>query len=265
MKLNRKIVAGLILMAGFSALAVAGGKKDGAATEIDAIKKAGVLKVGVKVDVPKFGYKDPTTGVISGMEIDIAKAIAKDILGDPEKVSFQAVTAKTRGPLLDSGELDMVIATFTITEERKLSYNFTDPYYTDGIALLVKKDAGYSVLKDLAGKTVGVAQSATTKKALEAAATEGGYSLKFAEFASYPEIKTALESGRVDAFSVDASILGGYVDDKSVILSERFSPQNYGVATKLSNKALAQFVNDKVNAMKSSGELDALVAKWGLK
>lgn len=263
MKSSRALLTGLVFAAAVS-LSFAGGAKEGT-TEIDAIKKAGVLKVGVKVDVPKFGYKDPATGVVDGMEIDIARAIAAEIFGDPAKVSFQGVTAKTRGPLLDSGELDMVIATFTITEERKLSYNFSEPYFTDGIALLVKKDSGIKVLKDLAGKTIGVAQSATTKKSLEAAATEGGYQLKFAEFASYPEIKTALESGRVDAFSVDAAILAGYVDANSVILDERFSPQKYGVATKLSNKALAALVNDKVTQMLGNGDLQKLLDKWELK
>lgn len=263
MKRSRSFLAGLLILAAVPFVS-AGGAKEGT-NEIDAIKKAGVLKVGVKVDVPKFGYKDPATGEIDGLEIDIAKALAAEILGDPSKVSFQGVTAKTRGPLLDSGELDMVIATFTITEERKLSYNFSDPYFTDGVALLVKKDSGYALLKDLAGKTIGVAQSATTKKALEAAAADGGFALKFSEFASYPEIKTALESGRVDAFSVDAAILAGYVDANSVILDERFSPQNYGVATKLANKALATLVNDKITAMKSSGELQKLLDKWGLK
>ncbi len=262
MKKSRIILTGLLL-AGAVSLSFAGGSKDGA-TEIDAIKKAGVLKVGVKVDVPKFGLKDPATGEISGLEIDIARAMAKEILGDPSKVEFQAVTAKTRGPLLDSGELDMVLATFTITEERKLSYNFTDPYFTDGVALLVKKDSGIKLLKDLAGKTVGVAQSATTKKSLEAAAAEGGFSLKFSEYASYPEIKTALESGRVDAFSVDAAILAGYVDANSVILSERFAPQQYGAATKLANKTLAGVANGVVSKMKADGSLDALLAKWGL-
>ncbi len=263
MKLSRSLFAGLLILAAVPFVSASGASDD--ANEIDAIKKAGVLKVGVKVDVPKFGYKDPATGEIDGMEIGIARALAKEILGDEKKVSFQGVTAKTRGPLLDSGELDMVIATFTITEERKLSYNFSDPYYTDGVALLVKSSSGYKVLKDLDGKTIGVAQSATTKKALEAAAAAGGFSLKFSEFASYPEIKTALESGRVDAFSVDAAILAGYVDANTVILDERFSPQQYGVATKLANKALATLVNDKVNAMKSSGDLQKLLDKWGLK
>ncbi|WP_294402315.1 transporter substrate-binding domain-containing protein [uncultured Clostridium sp.] len=233
--------------------------------DIQKIKDNGVLKVGVKVDVPKYGYKNPETGEIEGFEIDLAKQVAKKILGDENKIELQGVTAKTRGPLLDNGEIDMVAATFTITEERKKSYNFSDPYLKDGVGLLVKKDAGYASLKDLDGKTIGVAQSSTTKKALEEEASKQGITLNFSEFSSYPEIKAALDSKRVDCFAVDASILNGYVDDSSVILDDRYNPQEYGIASKLDNTELAKEINEVVNEMKSSGEIDKLVEKWGIK
>ena len=235
------------------------------APDVKAIKDRGVLNVGVKVDVPKFGLKDPKTEKTEGMEIDLARAIAKKILGDENKVKTSAVTAKTRGPLLDNGELDLVIATFTITDERKLSYNFSDPYFTDGVALMVKKASGINSLKDLNGKKIGVAQSATSKAAIEEAAAKDGIKLTFLEFGTYPEIKTALDSGRVDCFSVDGAILNGYLDDSTVILADRYSPQNYGVASKKSNTGLAALVNTTVNDMKKSGELDKLIQKWGIK
>lgn len=239
--------------------------KDNGQADIKAIKDRGVLKVGVKVDVPKFGFKDPATGKIDGMEIDLAKAIAKKILGDENKVEVQAVTAKTRGPLLDNGEVDLVIATFTITDERKQSYNFSDPYFIDGVALMVKKDSGIQSLKDMNGKKIGVAQSATSKKAIQDAAVKDGVKVSFLEFGTYPEIKTALDSGRVDCFSVDGAILYGYLDDSTVILADRYTPQEYGVASKKTNTNLAKVVNDTINDMKKSGELDKLIQKWGLK
>lgn len=233
--------------------------------DVQKIINDGILKVGVKVDVPKFGYKDPATNEVDGLEVDIARAIAKEILGDESKIETQAVTAKTRGPLLDNGEIDAVIATFTITDERKQSYNFSDPYFTDGVGLLVKKDVGYTTLKDLDGKTIGVAQSSTSKDALQEEADKLGVTLKFSEFSSYPEIKAALDSGRVDCFSVDAAILSGYIDDSNVILGDRYNPQEYGVAIKKSNEGLAEVVNKVINDMKDSGELDKLIEKWGIK
>lgn len=240
------------------------GSQAGGADDVQKIVDRGVLNVGVKVDVPKFGYKDPSTGKIDGFEIDIARAVAKDILGDESKLKLEGVTAKTRGPLLDTGELDMDICTFTITEERKKSYNFSEPYYTDGVALMVKKSAGYKSLADLNGKTIGVAQSATSKDALVQAAKEKGITLNYSEFSTYPEIKAALSSGRVDCFSVDGAILAGYLDDSVEILPDRYAPQKYGVATKLSNKGLAARIDKVLKSLKDSGKIDELLKKWGL-
>ncbi|SHN63026.1 transporter substrate-binding domain-containing protein [Desulfitobacterium chlororespirans] len=241
-----------------------GGSESNVPADIQAIKDRGVLSAGVKIDVPGFGYKDPKTNVIDGFEIDLVKALAEEIFGDPNKIKLQAVTAKTRGPLLDSGDVDMVVATFTITEDRKKSYNFSDPYYIDSVGLLVKKAPGYKGLKDLDGKNIGVAQSATSKTALQAEADKLGIKVKFQEFATYPEIKAALDSGRVDAFSVDRSILLGYIDDSTMLLDDKFSPQEYGVASKLGNDGLAKLVNDKIDEMQGNGELQKLIEKWGL-
>lgn len=272
MKISKKLVLiiGMILMSSFlmvgcSAKTPAANSSSTDTPDVKAIKDRGVLNVGVKEDVPKFGMKDPKTGQIDGMEIDLARAIAKKILGDETKIKLTPVTAKTRGPLLDNGELDLVIATFTITDERKLSYNFSDPYFTDGVALMVKKDSGITNLKDLNGKKIGVAQSATSKQAIQDAADQQGIKVSFLEFGTYPEIKTALDSGRVDCFSVDGAILNGYLDDSTVILPDRYSPQSYGIASKKANTGLADLVNQTVNDMKKSGDIDKLIQKWGIK
>lgn len=274
MKLMKKpVLISFVMLLAFSLfLAGCGGSssqpaasKEDVPADIKAIKDRGVFKAGVKVDVPKFGYKDPKTGNVEGFEIDLVKALAKKILGDENKIDLTGTVAKTRGPLLDNGDVDVVIATFTITEERKNSYNFSDPYYTDGVALMVKKASGAQGLKDLAGKKIGVAQSSTSRKAIQEAADQQGIKVSFLEFGTYAEVKAALDSGRVDCFSVDAAILYGYLDDSTTILSERFAPQEYGAATKKSNTALAKLVNDTLNDMKQSGEIDKLLAKWGLK
>lgn len=259
------VIIGLMIVGCGSSPAPAQGPKTDGSPDIKAIKDRGVLKVGVKVDVPKFGFKDPQTNKIDGLEIDIARAVAKKVLGDPAKVDLQGVTAKTRGPLLDNGEIDLVIATFTITEERKQSYNFSEPYFKDGVAMMVKKSSGIQAVKDLNGKKIGVAQSATSRKALQEEADKAGVKVQFLEFGTYPEIKTALDSGRVDVFSVDGSILAGYLDDSTVILNERFAPQEYGAASKKTNTALAKTVDEVIAEMKKSGELDKLIQKWGIK
>ena len=106
----------------------------------------------------------------------------------------------------------------------------------------------------LDGKTVGVALSATTKNKLGAAAAEAGITLKFAEYATYPEIKIALVAGRVDAFSVDSSILLGYQDDSTYLLPTQFAPQEYGVATKKGGE-YSEPVDEAIAAMEADGTL----------
>jgi putative glutamine transport system substrate-binding protein len=223
-----------------------------------------VLRVGVKSDVPGFGLLNPERGLYEGFEIELSKLIAKEIFGDASKIAFTPVTAKTRGPLLDNGDIDFVIATYTVTEERKLTYNFSTIYYTDAVGLLVKKASGLKSVADLGGKTVGVAQSATSRAAVDTAAKAIGVSASFAEFATYPEIKAALDSGRVDAFSVDKSILRGYLDDTVILLPDAFSPQPYGVSTKLSNKALASWVDALVVKWLADGTIDGLIKQFNL-
>lgn len=258
------LALGMLLLAGCGVATQQASTSGGMSPDIKAIKDRGVLKVGVKADVPKFGYKDPATGQIDGLEIDLARALAKKIVNDPSKIELVPVTAKTRGPLLDNGEVDMVIATFTITDERKQSYNFSNPYFTDGVALMVKKSSGIQSLKDLNGKKIGVAQSATSKKAIQDASNQLGIKVDFLEFGTYPEIKAALDAGRIDCFSVDGAILYGYLDDSTVILPDRYDPQRYGVATKKSNTGLAELVDTTLADMKKSDELDMLLQKWGL-
>ncbi|BDF59378.1 amino acid ABC transporter substrate-binding protein [Christensenellaceae bacterium] len=223
-----------------------------------------VLYVGVKIDVPRFGYQSPATGQIEGFEVDIARELASELKGSPDKLSLTGVNVTTRGAMIDNGMLDAALCTFTITDQRKKSYHFSQPYYTDHIGVLVKKDAGIKSFKDLDGKTIGVAQSATTREKLQAAADKLGITLKFNEYATYPEIKIALVSGRVDAFSVDESILNGYLDDTTELLEEQFAPQEYGVASSLTNRELADEIDRVIGEMRADGRMAALEEKWGL-
>jgi putative glutamine transport system substrate-binding protein len=264
MKAAKNLICAALILLAVTGTVFAGGKGDAGAGGVDAVKKAGVLKVGVKSDVPGFGLLNPDTGRYEGLEIELSKLIANEIFGDPERVAFTPVTAKTRGPLLDNGDIDFVIATFTVTDERKLTYNFSSIYYTDGVGLLTKTTAGYNSLKDLDGKTIGVAQSATSRKAIEDGAASLGVKVGFAEFATYPEIKAALDSGRVDAFSVDKAILRGYLDFSVGLLNDTYAPQPYGVATKLANKDLAAWVDGLVQKWLSDGTIDGLVGKYNL-
>ncbi|NQM13342.1 transporter substrate-binding domain-containing protein [Streptococcus suis] len=230
--------------------------------QVQAIIDRGVLRVGVKQDVPNFGYKNPDTGEFEGMEIDITRKIADELGVD---IEFTPVTAQTRGPLLDNGQVDMVIATFTITEERKLLYNFSTPYYTDAVGFLVNKDSGIKTFTDLDDKTIGVAQGSITRTLISELADKYGISVNFAELGSYPELSVSLRAHRTDAFSVDQSILSGYISSKSELMDFSFSASDYGIVTKLSNKDLNDYLNSLVEKWTADGSLQSIYDANGLK
>jgi len=237
----------------------------------------GTLKVGVKQDVAGFGLLDPLTNEYTGMEIDLAHLIA-DALGYSD-VEFTTVTAATRGELLDSGDLDCVLATFTIKPDRKEKWDFSTPYYTDAVTVLVEKGSGISTLADLLDKKIGVSTSSTSAKAvveaLQAAgiletsdlesfvASEWKDGVSFVEFPDYPAISAALQSGEVDAFSVDKSILANYLTEDRQYIDETFSPQEYGVATK-KGAALSAEIEALITTWLGDGTIQGLVDKYNL-
>ena len=248
------------------------------AEDVQKIVDRGVLRVGVKNAVLGFGFQDELTGEYSGMEISLAQKIAEYLGVD---VEFTAVTAATRTELLDSGDIDCVLATFTITEERKKSWDFTTPYYTDYVTVLVEDASGIKTLADLAGKKVGVSSGSTSAKALVKAMIEAGVltgdgfdadtfdpatwtdGVSFAQYDDYPTISTALSAGEVDAFCVDKSILAVYHTDGRSYIDDKFSPQEYGIAT-VKGSGMSELCETLVTGWLADGTIDALIAENGI-
>ena len=229
---------------------------------IQKIVKKGTLNVGVKQDVPNFGYYSAKTNTYQGIEIDLAKKIAKEL---KVKVNFTAVTPQTREALMDNGTIDMLIATYTITDERKASYAMSNPYYYDQIGFLVQTKSGYKKLSDLNGKTIGVSQGSSAKAAVEEYASANNLKFNYVQLGSYPELAVSLYAYRIDAFAGDKSILSGYEGDKTKILDEGFKTQEYGIASSKSNQELIDYTNDLLAKWQKDGSLQKLYDKYHLK
>ena len=230
---------------------------------VQEIVDRGVLRVGVKQDLPNFGYRDPKSNKYTGMEVEIAKKVAVELGVD---IEFTPVTAQTRGALLDNGQLDMVIATFTITEERKELYNFTTPYYTDAVGFLVRKDSKIqSSWEALDGLTIGVTQGSIQWGLLEEIAAEKGIELNFRELGSNSEVVVALAAHRVDAFSIDQSILSAFLGKTNELLDLQYQPSEYGIVTKKSNTDLATYLDGLVQDWTEDGTLQTIYDDFGLK
>lgn len=265
-----------------SALDSAAGGSSAAESAAGADNSDKMLKVGVKDAVIGFGYKDPLSGEYEGLEIDLANKLAESM--GYKGVEFTTVTAATRTELLDSGDLDCVLATFTITEERKKSWDFSTPYFTDAVTVLVEKADGITDLTGLVGKKIGVSTGSTSAYALVKAMTEkgllGDYALpesssefdissfsesgtSFEQFGDYPAISNAMTAGTVDAFCVDKSILATYKSEDREYIADKFSPQEYGVATKKGSPLSTQ-IDGYITTWLADGTIDALIAQYGL-
>ena len=219
------------------------------------------IRAGIALILAALCAKGTTT-ILNAESVDRGyEAVEKELC------EFTDVTPKTRGPLIDNDQLDIIAATYTITDERKKSWDFSTPYRTDHVGILIKKKSGMTKMADLDGKIIGVSQGSTTKdlvlqmlKDQNADATP-----EFKEFPDYPSIKSALDAGNIDAFAMDRSTLKGYTTDDCELLEPdvEFGAQDYGVATK-KDSDLSKTVDDTVKKLKEDGWLDEEYTKWDL-
>ncbi len=266
--------------AAVSSAAASGASSAAAAFGADtqAIVDRGVLKVGVKNAVQGFSFQDTLTGEYKGLEDSLAEMIAEHLGVD---VEFTTVTAATRGELLDSGDIDAVLATFTITDERKKSWDFSTPYYTDYVSVLVEDSTGIKELADLKDKVVGVSSGSTSARALVKAMIDAGVldganfdadtfnadtwkeGISFRQYDDYPAISTALSAGEVQGFCVDKSILAIYKTEGRSYIDAEFAPQEYGVATKKGSD-FSTVCDELITGWLADGTVDQLIKENGL-
>ena len=273
---------GILSVASMGTLAGCGSSSDGKSgsasgssdSKLAVIKDRGKLKCGVKKDVIGYGYLDTKTKKYEGLEIDLCYQIAAAVLGvsydeavEKGLCEFTDVTPKTRGPLIDNDQLDIIAATYTITDERKKSWDFSTPYRTDHVGILIKKKSGMTKMADLDGKIIGVSQGSTTKDLVLQMLKDQNVDAtpEFKEFPDYPSIKSALDAGNIDAFAMDRSTLKGYTTDDCELLQPdvEFGAQDYGVATKKGSD-LSKTVDDTVKKLKKDGWLNKEYTKWDL-
>ena len=256
----------------------AAASSEAVSADVQAIIDRGVLKVGVKNAVKGFSFQDTLTGEYTGLEDSLAEMIAEHLGVD---VEFTTVTAATRGELLDSGDIDCALATFTITDERRKSWDFSTPYYTDYVSVLVEDSSGIKALADLKDKVVGVSSGSTSARALvqemidEGVITGEGFDaetfnadtwkdgISFRQYDDYPAISTALSAGEVDGFCVDKSILAIYKTEGRSYIDAEFSPQEYGIATK-KGSGFSALCDELVTGWLADGTVDQLIKDNGL-
>lgn len=215
----------------------------------------------MKYDTKLFGLKDPASGNVEGFDIDISKAIAKHIFGDENALELKEVTSKTRIPMLNNGEIDMIVATMTITEERKKEVDFSDVYFQAGQSLLVKKGSPITGIENLTSdSTVLGSKGSTSVKNIR----DKVNGIKVLEFDNYQDAFNALKAGQGDALTTDDAILYGMSaqDPNYEVVGKPFTDEPYGIAVQKGNSDIVQAINDTLKELHDSGEYDKIYEKW---
>ena len=230
----------------------------------DEILQRGKIKVGINTDSKPFGFMDKNWNIV-GYDADLARYIAQYILKSPNAVEFHPVTPANRMLKVSTGELDMVIATVTITPQRKEIIDFSNPYDYAGQALLVRSNSKISSIADLAGQNVGVVFGTTAEKNMMSLAPTA----TIIGFRNYRAAYEALKQGKIDALTSDDTILSTFAfEDKSVkLLPKRYTKEPYGIAIRQgkSTQRLKENVNFAIADMKQKNVITRLRRKWGLK
>ncbi|WP_277630272.1 transporter substrate-binding domain-containing protein [Atopococcus tabaci] len=216
---------------------------------------------GVKADTNLFGLYNIAEGEIQGFDVDIAKALTEEMTGDASNAEFVEVTSKTRIPLLKNGNIDAIIATMTVNEERKKQVNFSDVYFAAGQSLLVPEDSDLNGVEDLTSEhTVLAVKGSTSAQNIREHSPEA----EVLEFENYSEAFTALQSGQGDAVTTDNAILLGIIAQNPGyrLAGDPFTYEPYAIAINKGQEPFRDEVNEALDAIIENGTYAELYHKW---
>ena len=252
--LTRRRIIGLAVLAAIGA-AILAPVPARAQSSLEVIKKRGKFVVGVKTDFPPFGSVD-VAGKNVGFDVDVAHELGKRLLGDPGKVELVSVTSGNRIPYLQSGKIDIIVATVTVTDERRKVVEFSDPYFMSGQLLLVPKASPINDVKDLNGKRVAIIQGAITDQDVAELAPQATR-LKYGKVT---EAVLAVKAGHADAFAQDDILILKLAKDNPDlrVAGKPFYPRPYGIAVRKGDTEFIGWVNAQLKAMHADGTYDRI-------
>jgi glutamate transport system substrate-binding protein len=256
------------VLAGIVALSIAacGGDDDTAApveddatfeagTTMEKLNKAGKITVGTKFDQPLFGLRGPS-GEPEGFDVEIAKIIAAKLGIEPGSIEWIETVSANREPFIQDGRVDIVVATYTINDDRKKVVDFAGPYFEAGQTILVKEaNTEINGPDDLAGKTVCSVEGSTPAENIRTKYPEAKLELTDA----YSNCLEPLRNDQVDAISTDNVILAGFVDQNEgefKLVGEPFTEEPYGIGLKKGDDAFRDFINDVLEESYDDGSWD---------
>jgi len=217
------------------------------ARDLEAIKADGKIKIGVFSDKNPFGYVD-ANGDIKGYDVYFANRIGKDLLGSEDAVEFVYVEAASRVEYLESGKVDIILANFTVTDERSEKVDFALPYMKVALGVVSPDSAPITDVADLKDKNLIVVKGTTA----ETYFTENYPELKLTKFDEYQEAYDALLDGRGDAFATDnteALAWSNQNEGFSTTIESIGSIDSIAPAVQKGNTELLNWINDEIKAL----------------
>lgn len=272
-KKSKLVAAALVFaVAAFSLVCMAGCSAD---SQEEASSGTGTLRVGARDDIMNFSYLNDQTGKHYGLEVDIANEMAKR-LGYAD-VEFVSVTPDSRKDMLLNGEVDCLVACYSIADSRLENFDFSPAYYTDRAIVMVENSSLITDVEQLEGKTVGIMSGSNTGPVFATKMYELGVigpdvventdeytqyqGILVKKIATYEELSKALETGEVDAAAMDNSIASTYMNEDRSILDVNLGDQEYGVATQKDSE-LSGNVANAIQEMLDDGTIAAYIDKW---
>lgn len=218
-------------------------------------------KVGVSGGTPVFSYLNKD-GTSEGFEIDLLNAIARE---GGFQVKYEITSRQSRIPALNAKRIDIIMATMTITEERKKTVDFSDPYFETTLYILVPANSGIQSLEDLRGRTVTCALATTSDFAVSKFLGKDYEGIK--RFKDTTPALMEVSSGYVDAAVADGVIISQYVKNNPqakvrFVKDSKFPKEYYGMAIRKGDKELLQKINQGLKTIKENGQYDKIYRKW---
>ncbi|RDI59679.1 glutamate ABC transporter substrate-binding protein [Nocardia pseudobrasiliensis] len=227
---------------------------------IDAIRARGRLLVGLDPGSNLFSFRDPISGTLAGFDVDVAKEIARDLFGDPERVEYRMLSSAERERALQEHTVDVVVKTMTITCDRRQRVDFSTTYFMSHQRVLAVKNSGINSLADLAGKRVCVAAGTTSlgliRRKQPAAA--------ILTVPAWADCLVVLQQRQVDAISTDDALLAGLAkqDPYTEMVGDNLSDEPYGVGIPKGNDDMVRFVNATLERIRTDGTWNRMYRDW---
>lgn len=227
---------------------------------MDAIERRGALTVGLDIGSNLFSFRDPVTGNVEGFDVDIAREVARDIFGDPNRVAFRILTADERLVALQNRQVDLVVNTLSISCDRLADIAFSTVYYQASQRILTLRSSTIESVHDLSGKRVCVARGSTSIGQLQQQVPDA----KLVSVATAADCLVMLQQGQIDAISTDDAILAGLAsqDPYVHIVGESMGSEPYGIGINRDQPDLVGFVNGTLARIRSDGTWYSIYNHW---